>query len=116
MAERIVRQLIDDLDGSEISEGGGERVEFALRGVAYQIDLSSANAAKLDKALKPFVAAAMKVRNTRPSRGATSTNGNGQASKEQLAAIREWARRNGHQVSDRGRIKAEVVEAFEAAH
>ena len=116
MAERIVRQLIDDLDGSEISEGGGERVEFALRGVAYQIDLSSANAAKRDKALKPFVAAAMKVRNTRPSRGATSTNGNGQASKEQLAAIREWARRNGHQVSDRGRIKAEVVEAFEAAH
>ena len=116
MAERIVRQLIDDLDGSEISEGGGERVEFALRGVAYQIDLSSANAARLDKALKPFVAAAMKVRNTRPSRGAKYTIGNGPASKEQLTAIREWARKNGHQVSDRGRIKAEVVEAFEAAH
>lgn len=116
MAERIVRQLIDDLDGSEISEGGGEQIEFSLRGVAYQIDLSSANVAKLDKALKPYVAAAMKVRSARPSRGAKTTNGRGPASREQLAGIREWARKNGHEVSDRGRIKAEIVEAFEAAH
>lgn len=116
MAERIVRHLIDDLDGSEIPEGGGERLEFSLRGVAYQIDLSSANVAKLDKALKPYVAAAMKVRNARPARGTKVANGNSPASKEQLAAIREWARKNGHDVSDRGRIKAEVVEAFEAAH
>ena len=116
MAERIVRQLIDDLDGSEIPEGGGEQVEFSLRGVAYRIDLSSSNVAKFDKALKPFVAAAMKVRSTRPSPGTKPAKGNGPASREQLAAIREWARKNGHQVSDRGRIKAEVVEAFEAAH
>ena len=116
MAERIVHQLIDDLDGSEIPEGSGERVEFTLRGVAYQIDLSSTNVAKLDKALKPYVAAAMKVRNARPSRSAKIANGSGPASKEQLAAIREWARSNGHEVSDRGRIKAEVVQAFEAAH
>lgn len=113
MAERIVRQLIDDLDGSEIAEGGGERVEFSVRGVAYQIDLSTANVAKFDKALKPFVDKAMKVRG---GRGHRSKATNGSASREQLAAIREWARKNGHQVSDRGRIKAEVVEAFEAAH
>jgi hypothetical protein len=114
MAERIVRQLIDDLDGSEIPENGGERVEFSVRGVTYQIDLSTANAAKLDKALKPFVAGAMKVRSGRAQRGKTINGGS--ASREQLAAIREWARNNGHQVSDRGRIKAEVVKAFEAAH
>jgi hypothetical protein len=44
-AERIIRQLIDDLDGTEIREGEGERVEFALGGVTYQIDLSASNVA-----------------------------------------------------------------------
>lgn len=115
MAERIVRQLIDDLDGSEISDGGGERVEFSVRGATYQIDLSTANATKFDKALKPFVDGAMKVRGNRGQRG-KATNGSGSASREQLAAIREWARKNGYKVSDRGRIKTEVVDAFEAAH
>jgi hypothetical protein len=113
VAERIVRQLIDDIDGSEIAEGGGERVEFSIRGVDYQIDLSAANAAKFDKALKPFVDGAMKLRS---SRGGKTTASRGSASKEHLTAIREWARKNGHEVSDRGRIKAEIVEAFEAAH
>lgn len=114
MAERIVRQLVDDIDGSEIADGGGERVVFSLRGVNYQIDLSTANTAKLDKALKPFVDAAEKVRGTR-GRGAKAGT-NGKASPQQLAAIRDWARKNGHQVADRGRIKAEVIEAFGAAH
>ena len=116
MAERIVRQLIDDIDGAEIPEGGGERVEFSLRGVEYQIDLSAANVAKLDKALKPYVDAAMKVRGSRGRRLKASRNGNGSASREQLAAIRDWARKNGYDVADRGRIKAEIVHAFEAAH
>lgn len=115
MAERIVRQLIDDLDGSEISDGAGERIEFSVRGVEYQIDLSNANIAKLDKALKPYVEAAAKVRGSRPRR-VKSTGSNGASSKEQLSAIRAWARKNGHEVSDRGRIKADIVEAFEAAH
>ncbi len=52
MAEVIVRQLIDDIDGSEIREGGGERVDFSFRRADYQIDLSAANIAKLEKALK----------------------------------------------------------------
>lgn len=115
MAERIVRQLIDDLDGSEISDGGGERVEFSVRGVDYQIDLSNANIAKLDKALKPYVDAAAKVRG-RGTRRVKSTEAKAASTKERLSAIREWARKNGHEVSDRGRIKAEVVEAFEATH
>lgn len=119
MAERVVRQLIDDLDGSEIADGGGERIEFSVRGVEYQIDLASSNIAKLDKALKPFVDAAVKVRGARSRRAAKSIslNGNGNGgSREQLAAIRKWARKNGFEVSDRGRIKGEILEAFEAAH
>ena len=114
MAERIVRQLIDDLDGGDIPTGAGERIEFSVRGAAYQIDLSSANAAKFDKALKPFVEVALKLRSSRGRRVKTGTNGS--ASREQLAAIREWAQKNGHEVADRGRIKAEIVKAFEAAH
>ena len=85
--------------------------------MAYQIDLSSANVAKLDKALKPYVEAAMKVRGARSTRSVTkAAKGDAPASKEHLAAIRDWARKNGHDVSNRGRIKAEIVEAFEAAH
>jgi hypothetical protein len=115
MAERIVRQLIDDLDGSEIADGGGERVEFSVRGVTYQIDLSTTNVAKFEKALKPFIAGAAKVRGSRGRRAGT-TAGKNSTSKEHLAAIREWARKNGHEVSTRGRLRAEVVEAFDAAH
>jgi hypothetical protein len=115
MAEVIVRQLIDDIDGSEIREGGGERVEFSFRGTDYQIDLSAVNIAKLEKVLKPYIDAAAKVRGGgRTRRGKVSVNG--KSSPEHLAAIREWARKNGHEVADRGRIKAEIVEAFDAAH
>jgi hypothetical protein len=115
MAERIVRQLIDDIDGTEIADGAGERIEFSFRGVDYHIDLSSTNVAKLDKALKPYVDAAAKVRGSARARRSKAA-GNGRTSAEQLAAIREWARKHGHDVADRGRIKAEIVDAFEAAH
>jgi hypothetical protein len=116
MAERILRQLIDDINGSDIPEGEGERVTFSLRGVDYQIDLSEANVAKLDKALKPYVEAATRVGGRRRGRTAKSVSTNGASAKEQLAAIREWAREEGYEVSSRGRIRAEIVEAFEAAH
>jgi hypothetical protein len=116
VAERVVRQLIDDIDGSEIADGGGERIEFSVRGVAYQIDLSSANVAKFDKALKPYVDAAMKMGSSRGRRAKMNGKTNGKSSPEHLAAIREWARKNGHEVADRGRIKTEIVDAFEAAH
>ena len=141
MAERIVRQLIDDLDGAEIPDGGGERIEFSFRGVDYHIDLSAANAAKFNKALKPYIDAAAKgaggsrsgrnndgaakvsgggrVRRSKANgrtRAKSNGNGNGRGSAEQMAAIREWARNNGHEVAERGRIKSEVVEAFAAAH
>ncbi len=81
MAERIVRQLIDDIDGSDITDGNGDRVEFSLRGVDYQIDLSAANIAKLDKALKPYVAAATRIRGGRGRRPKNVGNESASASK-----------------------------------
>jgi hypothetical protein len=126
MAERIVRQLIDDIDGTEIADGGGQRIEFSIQGIDYQIDLSNANISKMDKALKPYVQAAAKVRGNKTRRPAKSTGkspaseqaakSTGKAPSDQQAVIRDWARNNGHEVADRGRIKAEVVRAFEAAH
>jgi hypothetical protein len=78
VAERIVHQLIDDLDGSEIPDGGDEQIEFSVRGVAYQIDLSTADGAKFDKALRPFIDGAMKVRGGRGGgQRARTTNGSG---------------------------------------
>jgi hypothetical protein len=114
VAERIVRQLIDDMDGTEITDGAGERIPFALRGVEYRIDLSTANSAKLDKALKPFIAAAQKVGGTRRRKAPKSAARSRTATKDQLAAIREWARKNGYEVSGRGRIKADIVDAYHA--
>lgn len=115
MAEVVIRQLVDDIDGSEIQEGGGERVNFALRGVEYQIDLSNSNVVKLEKAFKPYIAAAEKVGGPRQARR-SKVKANGRTPSEQLAAIRDWARKNGYEVSDRGRIKGEILEAFQAAH
>lgn len=132
MAERLVRQLIDDLDRTEISDGGGERIEFGLRNVRYCIDLSNANIAKFEKALAPYVKAATRMA-AQPRRGAATGSrlkGSKSARKvsprngrqvrrsgiEDFGAIRVWARENGYAVSERGRIAATVIEAFRAAH
>lgn len=118
MAERVIHQLSDDISGMVIAEGGDESIEFAVRGVNYRIDLSTTNVPKFDKALEPYVEAATKQDAVR--RAAATSNGRARrrapaSSREQLAAIREWARGNGFEVSERGRIKAEIVEAYNAA-
>jgi hypothetical protein len=112
MAERVVRQVIDDIDGAEIPDGGGERITFSVRGIDYQIDLTDNNAAKFDKVLKPYLDAAAKIRGGDRRRRSRVTD---KASADRLAAIRDWARANGLEVADRGRVKAEIIEAFEAA-
>jgi len=118
MAERAVRQLIDDLDGSEIADGTGEQIEFAVRGVRYRIDLSKANVTKFEKALAPFIESATKV--GRPPRVRSDAGVRGRrgarSAKQDLPAIRTWAAKHGHKVSARGRIPGEVMKAYQAAH
>jgi hypothetical protein len=113
MAQKIQVLLVDDLDGSEAQE----TVAFALDGTSFEIDLSSGNAAKLRNAIAPYVGHARRA-SRGPGRGAGSRGGRGtaRADREQTQAIREWARNNGHQVSDRGRVPASVVEAYNAAN
>ena len=117
MARKVQVILSDDLDDSISAD---ETVSFALDGTTYEIDLSEKNANEMRDVLGKYVAAARKVssRGTRASGAGRSraTGGGGRMDREQAGAIREWARKNGHEVSDRGRIPASVVEAFEAAH
>ena len=112
MAKKVTVTLVDDFDGEGSAD---ETVEFSLDGVSYEIDLSSKNAQKLRNELKPWLEAGRRVGGRR--RGRTAPPGRGRASidREQSAAIRDWARRNGHMVSTRGRIPAEIIDAFHAA-
>ena len=117
MAERTVRRLVDDLDGTEIADGKGEQIEFAVRGVTYRIDLSKGNVTKFEKALAPFIESATKVvrPHVRSHVGVGGRRG-ARSSKQELPAIRTWAAKHGHKVSARGRIPGEVMKAYEAAH
>jgi hypothetical protein len=118
MARKVQVILSDDLDDSIPAD---ETVTFALDGTTYEIDLSEKNAEELRNVFGKYVSAARKVsgRSSGRASGAgrsRATGGGGRMDREQAGAIRDWARKNGHEVSDRGRIPASVVEAFEAAH
>jgi hypothetical protein len=109
MAKQTTVTLIDDLDGSEAEE----QVEFAVDGRTYEIDLSAANSARLRDLLAPFVTAARRTGGRRsPAAGASRST----SDREQNQAIREWAQQNGFTVSDRGRLPANVIEAYQKAH
>lgn len=115
MARRIVHQLVDDLDGSLLEIGEGETVLFSLDGTAYEIDLTDENAAALRAALAPYVAAGRSISSARGA-SATSSRPRRRSGQQDYSAIRVWAKDNGYQVSERGRVPASVIEAYEAAH
>lgn len=118
MARKTQIMLEDDLSGELLADGAGETIQFALDGTSYQIDLSTDNATQLRDDLARYTAAARKVsaqtrRAANNDRGAKRSAG---AGRTDLAEIREWAKTNGHEVSERGRIAGAVVEAYDAAH
>lgn len=112
MAQKVT--LVDDLDGAPLYEDGGT-VRFSVDGADYEIDLSAENSKKLEEALAPYIDGARKVRG-----GAAQQPGSSSPSKksdpQRLKAMREWANANGHEVSSRGRIPQDVVDAFDAAN
>ncbi|MDC5696391.1 Lsr2 family protein [Intrasporangium calvum] len=110
MAQRVEVVLIDDVDGGPADE----TVSFAIDGVSYEIDLSDKNASKLRDALAAWTGHARRSGGARGGRRRGSSGGG--AKRGDLAAVREWARANGHQVSDRGRISAEIQAAYDKAH
>jgi Lsr2 len=115
MAQRVNVVLVDDIDGSEAAE----TVTFGLDGVQYEIDLSAENADKFRDVLAPYVGHARRSGGRRRSAGGARSNGSAAASSRSGASaadIRAWARENGWDVPDRGRVSAEVREAYDAAH
>lgn len=119
MAQKVNVQLVDDIDGSEADS----TVEFGLDGANYEIDLSADHSDELREALAPFVDNARRTggrkRATRVAGEKATTARQAPAApveREQKQAIREWARKQGWQVADRGRIPGDILDAYSKAH
>lgn len=117
MARKTTIVLEDDLTGGILAEGDGGTVSFSLDGQSYEIDLSTENSAQLRTDLQRYVDAGRRVSSPRgASAGRSVGGGRPGASRKESGEIRDWAKRNGHEVSERGRIPAGVIEAYRAAH
>lgn len=113
MAQKVTVELVDDLDGSP----GEETIQFTWEGKALIIDVSKKNADKLRKAIDPFVAAARPDEAAPAPTAAPKRRGAPKGSgRQDVAAVRAWARENGHTVPDRGRLKPDIFEAYDKAH
>jgi hypothetical protein len=113
MAQKVQILLVCDLHEGDVE--GTETVSFSVDGAAYEIDVCAAHGAELRDAFAPYVGAARRA--GRAGTPARRTRGAGRtATKDRTGEIREWARAHGHKVSERGRLSAAVVAAFEAAH
>ena len=110
MAQKVHVVLTDDIDGSEADES----VQFALDGISYEIDLSEAHVEELHELLAPYLDAARRV----SGRASRRSGAKSRPSAERVdgSDVRAWARANGYQISDRGRVSSEVRTAYDAAH
>ena len=112
MAQRVNVVLVDDIDGSDAEE----TVSFALDGVDYEIDLSDQHAGELRNALSLYIGHARRTGGRRKSGRRASTPAAADDGGTSAAEIRAWARENGWEVPERGRVSAEVREAYAAAN
>ena len=108
MTQSVSVIITDDLDGSE----NAETVSFGFGGVNYEIDLGKRNRARLEQALAPFIEAGRRVPRGGRRHGASRAGG----SPADRGAVRAWARAAGLKVSERGRISADVIRQYDAAH
>lgn len=115
MARRAVIVLEDDLTGQVLEPGRGETISFGIDGQSCEIDLSGDNATELRRALRRYTDAARKTGSAAGGGGPRGGRRSG-AARRDTAAVRAWARTNGYQVSERGRIPTAVLDAYDAAH
>ena len=114
MAQKVQVLLVCDLHDGD--EEGTETIAFGLDGAAYEIDVCDSHGAELRDAFAPYVGQARRAGRGSAVTGRRKTAGRGSGSPDRVAAIREWGRKNGHQVSERGRLSASLVEAYEKAN
>lgn len=115
MARRAITQLVDDIDGTVLSEGDGQTATFAVGNKQYEIDLSDENAARFHDVLKPYVDAGRRVGSKRGRQPNSDVEGRTVTSVVDPRAVRAWAASNGIEVSARGRVPARLLEQFKAA-
>lgn len=123
MAKQVktIVTVIDDFDDKAIDDGLADTIDFTWEGTSYTIDLRPTNADKFRKDMEKWLAAATKVTGRR---GRPKSSGGGQKrpgtgsnrTPEELANIREWLRKQGHEVSDRGRVRSELIDLYDEAH
>ena len=115
MAQQVVVEMVDDIDGGIAAQ----TVPFSLDGVSYEIDLSDDNAAALRDELARYVAVARRTGGRRirlaVGQSTTDTTSTARTDRERSQRIRAWATDHGYAVSDRGRISADVIAAFDEA-
>jgi hypothetical protein len=111
MAQKVQTLLIDDLDGSEADS----TVRFGLDGTDYEIDLSAKHANALRKALAPYLGAARRIPGSAARRLGRTGRRAASAGAPDPIAVREWAKSQGIEVKDRGRVPAELIAKFKAA-
>lgn len=104
MAQKVQVVLVDDLDGGEATE----TVSFAVDNVSYEIDLSAENAAQLRAELAEWTSKARRV--------SSSKRGSSRPRRADSGKVRAWAKDNGYEISERGRISTQIREAYAAAH
>lgn len=109
MAQHFQTRYIDDLDGADLGETANT-ILFAFDGKDYSIDLSDENAEAFRQAIAPYIEAGRRVTSARAKKPRARSGGSN------TKAVREWARANGYDVSDRGRIPADIMDAYAAAN
>lgn len=124
MAQRTIVQLTDDLDGKSIPDGKGETIRFGLDRQDYEIDLTDKNAKALRDAFATYIGAARRAAGTARAIGGNRATSGGRSSRTGAAtsrdydpkAVRAWAESQGIEVSQRGRVPADVVARFQEAN
>jgi hypothetical protein len=114
VARKVVVELVDDIDGTVLGEDG-ESISYAVDGVEYVIDLKDEHAKELRKTFEYYIAHSTRVggRKHRSDRSAAPA---ARRPSDETKKIRAWAREQGHELSSRGRIPAEIEQAFHDAH
>ncbi|WP_026918405.1 histone-like nucleoid-structuring protein Lsr2 [Gordonia shandongensis] len=110
MAKKTVIQIVDDIDGAELDTY--ETVRWSLDGKNYEFDTSPEHAEEFRDHVAKYVA----VSRTVAGRAGSSRRGAAGRGGPDTRVVREWAIANGYSVSDRGRIPADIVAAYQAAH
>lgn len=104
--------VTDDLTGEEVPEDEAQNIQFSYGGNSYEIDLSKKNAKKLDDFLATYIDAARKVRPTPTGKKRSLIGDLNEGRKFNRAEVAEWAKANGYEVAERGRIPAAVTDAY----